>query len=302
MKEEGKVRYQFEIITDGACDISQSQIDEYGIKIVPFHITFVSEPSHSYLQGGDISTEQYYTRLVNNPKDFPNTSCPSPAFFMEKFEEAYKNNLPIICICISSTWSGSFNSALIAKEMMVNRYGPNPSIEIIDSRADCVLEGLIILETARMRELGYRFDQCVNILHKNYLGRIYFTVSDLTYLIHGGRVGKLVTYLGKVLPLNPIIVADNGTLSSSGVALQKKRAIKMIFKKIKDFFKNKLLRFEDFRFVVTNCYDDNELDSLQLQFQIEFGFLPEKTHIGMIISSHVGPETLGVSFLKKFDR
>ncbi|MCD8195278.1 MAG: DegV family protein [Coprobacillus sp.] len=296
------MRYTFEIITDGSCDISDSNIREYGIKVVPYHVTFMSDPSHSFTQGRDISTEQYFTWLVDNPKDFPNTSCPSPAFFMKKFKDAYNSGLPIVCICISSTWSGSYNSALMAKDMMMEKCGPDIKIEVINSKADSILLGLIVLETARIRNKGYSFNEVVKILRSETIGRIYFTTHDLTYLEHGGRIGKVKSLLSRLIPINPIIVASNGELSSSGVALKKKRAVSLIFTKIKAFFDEMHYKFEDFRFVIANCFNDHELDSLANWFKDFFHFKPLKAHIGIVITSHVGPDTIGVSFLRKFDK
>ena len=91
--------------------------------------------------------------MVDHPDVFPKSSMPSVDDFYQTFVKSAKENIPVICICITTKFSGSLQSATVAKEMVKDEY-PEARITVIDSTVNTVLQGLFVLEACRMRDMG----------------------------------------------------------------------------------------------------------------------------------------------------
>ncbi len=290
----------FQIISDGSCDLSQSLISENEIDIVPFSITFDSDKETALLQNVDITNDAFYRHLADSPKDFPYSACPSMHSYLDHFEKAYYSRTPILCVCISSKWSGSYSSACIAKDFFIEKH-PDAKIEVIDSDSNTVVQALYILEIARLRDKGVSFEEVVRLSRSDHEGRIYFTVNDLSFLEHGGRIGNLASLLAKIFPLNPIIAVRNGEIFNGGIALKRKRALTLVIERVKEQFAKAKAKWEDFIFTIGYCYDRLEAEGLQRLFEVATGIKALLLQIGMTIATHTGPTALGIGFIKKFD-
>ncbi|MDE6407265.1 MAG: DegV family protein, partial [Anaeroplasmataceae bacterium] len=103
----------FEIISDGACDLADETVSKLGIRVVPFYVAYDEQ---NYLREKvDFSVQDFYQKLVDNPNVFPKTSMPTAEDYMKEFERAYDLDKDILCITISKKFSGSLNSALMAR-------------------------------------------------------------------------------------------------------------------------------------------------------------------------------------------
>ena len=98
----------------------------------------------------------------------------------------------MICICITTKFSGSMQSATTARDMILEEY-PKARITVIDAEINTVLQGLYVLEACRLRDLGWEYDRMVErLLAIRESGRIFFTIGNIDYLKHGGRIGKVM--------------------------------------------------------------------------------------------------------------
>ena len=95
-----------------------------------------------------------------NPKVFPKTSLPSVADYGRAMYEYVEKGIDVICVCLTSKFSGSYNSAVNARELLLEQY-PQAKIAVVDSTVATVLEGLVVLEAAKMRDAGYSFERTV---------------------------------------------------------------------------------------------------------------------------------------------
>ena len=288
----------FEIISDGSCDLSTEQVKELDVKVVNFNITFDAE--HTYVENENLTLDDFYNQILNNPNLYPTTSCPSPNSYYELFLNSYKNGLPVLCICISSKFSGSYSSAIIAKDQLLEEF-PDAKVEIYDCRCNTVLQGLYVKEAVRMRNDGKSFDEVVKDIKDVCGSRIFFTVSNLKYLEHGGRIGKLSALIGGILQLNPIIILKHGEIFSGGVALKRKRALNNIIDKLGAYFEKNKLSFSDYRFVVGYCVDKDEALHLIDMLHKKYNINCDLERIGATIAVHTGPGAIGIGFVRKFD-
>ena len=98
--------------------------------------------------------------MVDHPDVFPKSSMPSVDDFYHAFEKSAKENIPVICICITKKFSGSLQSATVAKGMIEEKY-PQAKITVIDSTINTVLQGLFVLEACRLRDMGMDYEEII---------------------------------------------------------------------------------------------------------------------------------------------
>ncbi|MDE7161339.1 MAG: DegV family protein, partial [Anaeroplasmataceae bacterium] len=221
----------FAIISDGACDLADEVVSKLGIRVVPFYVAYDEE---KYLKEKlDFSVQEFYQKLIDHPDIFPKTSMPTAEDYLKEFEEAYAAEKDVLCVTISKKFSGSLNSALMARDMFLDEH-PDARIEVLDSILLSCPQGLLVREIVRMKENGLSLDEVLKKAEElKNTGRCYFTINGLSYLQRGGRIGKLTSVVGNILKVAPLIVAKNGEIQSGGLALSRKRAIMKILDKFK---------------------------------------------------------------------
>ena len=289
------------IISDGSCDISFAKAKELGIEIVPFQIQFIDEDFKK--EGVDIEVRHFYQSLVDNPNVFPKSSLPPVTEYVEVFKKALENNLDIICLCITSKFSGSYNSALNAKKILEEEY-KDSKITVIDTTVNTVLQGLVVKEAVRLKASGYQYDELVSAIN-SYLstGRIFFTIKGLSYLKNGGRIGKVSSIIGDFLKISPIITLKEGEIFSSGVAISRLRSLAKV-KNIAATYLDEVKATPDtYRIAVGYGYDIEEAKQFYADVKKLFpNYDIDFEQIGSTIAVHTGPHPLGIGILKKFDK
>jgi len=290
----------FEIISDGSCDLSDEAVSKLGIRVVPFYVAYEEE---SYLKEKvDFQVQEFYQKLMDNPGVFPKTSMPTAEDYCQEFQKAFELNKNILCITISKKFSGSLNSALMARDMFLEEH-PDARVEVVDSTVNSCTQGLLVREIARMRENGLTLDEVLSKIEEiKVTGRSYFTINGLSYLQHGGRIGKLTAIVGNILKVTPLIVQKDGEIQSGGIALSRKRAIMKIFDKFKSTLHKHNLSLEDYLIVVGYGNSLEEGMEFAKKFEEIFGKKVELfDQIGATIAVHTGPYPIGIAFIRKYD-
>lgn len=193
----------FRIISDGSCDLPVAFAEEKNVSIVPFYVSFDDE--HYERENVEIQIRDFYQQMVDRKGVYPKSSMPATQDYVDAFLPWVEKKVPVVCICITTKFSGSMQSALNAKNIILEDH-PDARIEVIDSTINTVLQGLYVQEAIRLRDAGYGFEDAVKRLEEiKSTGRIFFTVGDMEYLQHGGRIGKVASVAGSVLGIRPII-------------------------------------------------------------------------------------------------
>lgn len=290
----------FKIICDSACDLPKDLVTKYDIDVVSFYVSFDDQ---NYYKEQEKSTQDFYQQMVDHPGVYPKTSMPTVEEYFHVFEQYVKEDIPVICICISSKLSGSYNGARLAKQDILEKY-PQAKIEVIDSHLLTAIEGMLALELARMRENQVSFEEAITNIEKlKETGKIYFTIGSVDYLAHGGRIGRLKSILGTVLKIKPIIVFKNGEIDSAGMALTRNKSLIKVIESVKQFFKKNLLKFSDYLFGIGYGYKKDEAENFAKQVKEELDLKEDVFffQIGSTIAVHTGPHPIGITFLKKYD-
>ncbi len=291
----------FRVISDGSCDLDSEYAARREITVVPFYITF--DRSRHLREGVDIGVRDFYDRLVAEPDVFPSTSMPSVADYADVFEKFAAAGEDILCICITSKFSGSYNSASVAAETVMEEH-PGVSIKVLDARVNTVLQGMLVCEAADMRDEGLSLDDAFDRLTAiRESGRIFFTIGNMEYLVHGGRVGKVLRLAGSTLNIRPIITLKEGEIFPSGAAFGRALSKKKVLEKALAHLKG-LADINLFRFCVGFGWDRSEGEDFLGQFVsmlrgLGFTGSVPLCQIGATIGVHTGPHPLGVGVLQR---
>lgn len=185
------------IVTDSTCDLDQTIISQYDIKILPLKVIYPD--NKEYLDRIDISPDEIYNRM---PEEIPTTSLPSPATIIELFKKLRDEGFThVISIHISSGLSGTYNAV-----RNLTREFEDMVIEVIDSKALSLGMGIPVLEAAKALQekcsFAYALQRAKDILHSM---EVYFVVGTLDYLKKGGRIGYVAGTIGEIMQIKPII-------------------------------------------------------------------------------------------------
>lgn len=295
----------YEIVSDGALDLGLERTNELGVYVVPFYVSPDGGENHKK-EIIELKVRDFYQYLIDNPTIFPKTSMPSLQDYLDVFEEIAKTKNDIICLTISSKLSGSYNSAIAAKQILEENY-PDIKVTVIDTTVVTGLQGMLVEEVMKMKKANYTYEQMIEKIEKlKMTGRVFFTLQTMDYLVHGGRVGKLSGIAAGKLGIKPIITLQDGELLNGGIARGRKKAISKAITNLISYFKENHLNPNDYLFGIGFGYDQDEtvsvIEKLQKEILEEYPDFHQEINtfqIGATIAVHTGPDPLGIAILKK---
>ena len=285
----------YTIITDSCCDLNPEVAA--GIKqfeILPLSYTMAGVTSRESLVGE--AAKAYYDRLRAGE------NCTTSQINPEEFYQAYRAHIEkgeqLLCIHFSSALSGTYSSACIAREMILDEY-PDAVIEVVDSLAASAGQGMMVCDAARNRENGVGLCENAKWLTENRLNyAMWFTVDDLHFLKRGGRCTPSAAFFGSMLSIKPVLhVSDEGKLIARAKVRGRKQALHAVAQKV-----GELEGAADQTIFIS--HGDCESDALLVkQYLIdEYGCDPEKivlSYVGPVIGSHAGPGVVALFFRGK---
>ena len=278
------------IISDSTCDLSPELIAKYDIDILPLHILLGED---EYEDGRNITPQQIYD-WSDAHKTTPKTSAPSLAEAIDLFRPYIEEKREIVCFSISGSMSTSGNVMRLAAEELE----ASDLVTVVDSANLSTGIGLLVIEAAIMAEKGQSAAEIaatIESLKPNV--RASFVVDTLTYLYRGGRCNAVSAMAGGVLRLHPKIVVENGAMDASKKYRGKINSVIMSY--VKDMEEDlKSARPE--RVFITHSGCEPTIINAVRSYLEGLGIFREilETRAGGVISSHCGPETLGVLFIE----
>ena len=297
------MRESFHIISDGSCDLPTELTVEKNITVVPFYVSF--DEGHYLKEKEEIGIREFYQQMVDRKGVYPKSSMPSTQDYADVFLPCAEKGEPVICICITTKFSGSMQSAVNARELVREEY-PDAEITVIDATVNTVLQGQYVLEAVAMRDAGFTYRDTVARLEQiKSTGRIFFTVGNMEYLKHGGRIGKVGALAGSVLDIRPVITLKKGEIFPSGIGRGRKRSTDKAKSLLLDYLKDSGMDIDCFSLSVGFGYDleegkeyrDSVIEMLR-SHGYEIGEIP-MYQIGATIAVHTGPYPLGIGVIEK---
>jgi len=280
-----------QIVTDSTCDLSKDFIEKYGIEVVPLIVNFGDD---SYADGLEISSEEFFMKLRAS-EELPFTSQVNPAQFEEVFRRILDKGDDIVGIFISSTFSGTYNSAVIARDSFTNE--EQKKIHLFDSRTSTLALGLIVIESAKVaakdnhiEKVKERVKYCIE--HS----KILFMLDTLVYLSKGGRISSGQAMVGNLLNVKPILSINE---DAEIVKIDRVRGRKKGVHWLVDELEKRGVHPNDMPFALIH---GDDLDNLKLlKEQLADCYNEKKNYefcIGAVIGTHLGPGCVGVAYIE----
>lgn len=300
------MKRNFCVISDGSCDLPEDIIKKKEIDIVHFLVSF--DGNEYKKEGVEIELSEFYQRMVDEPNTYPMTAAPSPQDFYTFFERRAKEGSDILCVCISTKLSSSLQSARIAKEMLKDTY-PDIRVEVLNSLSCTLMQGAYLLEVCRLRDKGCTLDETIEVMQKLIKsGRILFTVGNLDYLHHGGRIGKVTAIAGTLLNVKPLITLEDGEIHSSGIKRGRKSSLNGVIDLLISYLKEYCCTPNDCTILIGYCHNAKEAESFRdmtmERLKNIFGAISPLPlcRIGATIGVHAGPYSIGYGIIQRSDR
>lgn len=285
------------IISDSTCDLSNEILEKYNIDLAPLSIKIGEK---SYKDRVNIQPNDFYA-MLDGLKTLPTTAMPSPNEFINLFDKAIEEGYQeILVITMSSGTSGSYQSAIIAKEYFDER-GTDIKVYVVDSKSMSHGSGYLILKSAILRERGASFKEIIDF-NETYKTNIkhFLSVDDLDNLIKSGRLTNVSAMIGKILKVKPIMSMRNG----KGAIVAKVRGSKKVYSHYIDEFKNRVdILLTDF-VIIGYTSDPMKAETLKTKLIQEAGFKGQIfiMQMGVSVGTHVGLGGLSMYFIEKGDR
>jgi DegV family protein with EDD domain len=277
------------IITDTGSDLPKQLVDELGVKMLPLVVQLNNE---EFRDRETIEPKQLYTSMKNG--EIPKTSQVPPAIIKDALEQFAKENKPAIYITLSSGLSGTYQTAVLMKNEVLEDY-PDAEIEIFDSQAASLGFGLMVYEAARQAKEGKSFGEIIHTLehYRDHLEHI-LTVDDLDYLLRGGRVSKTAAVMGTLLKIKPVLHMEEGKL----FPLEKLRGKKRALNRMVELMKERGSSLNEVTIGISHADDTETAQALKEMIIEETGNKNILvTMIGCAIGAHTGPGTIALFFL-----
>lgn len=284
----------YKILTDTGCDLPFELLKENAVDVIGMVVNFNGE---EYIEDNwkKINIEDYYNALRAGAQ--PTTSQITPSRFYDFFKPYLEKGEDILYIGFSSTLSGTFGSANIAKEMLLEKF-PDRKIELVDSNCASVGVGLLVLSAVQKRLVNMPLDELIVWLEnaKQNINHI-FTVDDLNHLKRGGRVSGFSATVGTMLSIKPILyMSEEGKLLNIDKVKGRKKSIHVM----SEYFGKGILEDSTTTVIIAhgNCDDDAAL----LKKLIENNYDIKNVLVvplGMTIAAHTGANVINMVFFGK---
>jgi DegV family protein with EDD domain len=273
------------IVTDTLSDITDELAKEWGLAIVPLYVRFGKQIFRDRVE---ITTEEFYRRLVNEPV-LPSTTQPTPNDFAEVFQKLAQETDEILVIVVSSKLSGTYQSATQAKEYMKGKC----RIEIVDSLTVALAEGLIAISAAKAVREGANLKAAAEVARKAVSRSHLIAYFDtLKYLAKGGRIGKAQGLLGSVLSIKPILTVKDGEMAP----LTRVRSLSAGL----DYLYNTVAGYKNIEgLAIEHATTPDDADTLVARVSATFpGQRIYRSVISPVIGTYAGPNALALTILE----
>lgn len=276
------------IVTDSTADLTEQEIQDFNIHVVPLNITIQEE---HYLDGETITKEEFKNKMIAS-SELPMTAQPSIGRFVELYDELGKDGSEIISIHLMNSISGTVNAARQAADITES------TVTVVDSDFTSRSMGIIVREAAQAAKEGKSTEEVLAFIESTrQRTKLYLTVLNLDNLIKGGRISRVMGAFSNLLNIKLFLEVINGKIE----IVQKGRGLKSLQKKYDEVFEEMKtcptgIQEIGIMHAGLNEFNQSQIDTLRELF-------PEaKLTIVMtspIIMSHTGVDAMAVTYLTK---
>lgn len=284
----------FKLVTDNTADLPQEYLKEHHVDYMV--LSYIVD-GVSYGKKKELDWKEFYAMMRGGK--MPTTSQANPEEAKTFFEKCMEESSEILYLAFSSGLSGTFNSARIAAEEVMEEH-PGVKICVVDSLCASLGEGLFVHKAVKMRDAGKSMEETAKWLTDHRQNFVHaFTVDDLFHLYRGGRASRTTAIIGTLASIKPKLHVDQeGHL----IVIDKVRGRKKSLNALVDYMEEKMGSWiqenkEDYVFISHgDALEDAEYvrDRIKERFGMEHFLI---NHIGPTIGAHSGPGTIALFFM-----
>ena len=278
-----------QIVTDSGTDVwlPPEQVAELNIHIAPLIVTLEGK---SYREGVDIQPDEFY-RLLAATDSLPITSQPSAGVFAEIYRRLAVTDPDILSIHMTSGLSGTFNAAQAGAKLV-----PEANVTLVDTKTLSAAAGWQVEAAARAARAGWPKEQVLALMERiGTASESMYTLKELKYLIHGGRISHMKGLIASVLNLKPLIGVEkvNGTYVQLGQVRTFKRAVKGLV----DLMAQQHAPGSALRVQVLHAHNPEGAAMLRdlVDQRFDCTWLPVGP-MSLVLGAHTGPSMVGVGY------
>lgn len=268
------------IVTDSTCDLPLQETEALQVEMLSLKVVFGSEV---YEDKRTITNEEFYKKLESS-KALPTTSLVSVGDFLDVFARHKQES--IVVLTLSAKFSGTHQSAVVAKEMTGRE-----DIYIVDTETISIALGMLVKQAVILRDEGADAQKiAAQIAEDSKRLRIYGIFDTLHYLVKGGRLSGVQGFVGSVLALKPILTIVHGNLSSIAKARGMAAAIRSLVEILQH------TDIIDTEMPVSFAHSGNPAKMLELKKQLKIKQSDGEYTLGSVVGTHAGPGAIIVAF------
>ena len=245
----------YNIVVDSCCELPEELKHDPRYEIVP--LTLIVGDSYERLDDDGFDQKEFLRAVAECPVS-PRSACPSP----EKYMEAYRTDADhVYVVTLSSKLSGSYNSAVLGKNLYHETYGEK-QIYVVDSRSASCGETQIAMQIARWEDEGMGYEEITEKIEKFTDGmHTYFVLDNLDTLRKNGRLSGVKALVASTLSIKPVMAGDQGSIVQLGQSVGIKKALaKMVDHVVRD-----VVDAEKKCLMITHCNNPERANSVKEQ-------------------------------------
>ena len=278
-----------QIVTDSGVDVILPEQDKAGLNyhVVPLVVTLDRK---SYRENIDIQKDGFYSLLIAS-ENMPVTSQPSAGDFAEIYHQLAKTDPDILSIHISSGLSGTVNAAQAASKM-----APEANVTVVDAKTLSAAAGWMVESASRAINAGWSKEKVLDLIERIKVASYsIYTLNDLKYLIHGGRISHMKGLIASLLHIRPMIGVDKET--GKYIQMGQARSFENAVKGIVSLISRQYEPGSELRVQVVHAQNPSGAEMLHEQIEKVFkcSWLPVG-QLSLVLGAHTGPSMVGVAF------
>ena len=245
----------YKIVVDSCCELPEELKHDPRYEIVP--LTLIVGDSYERLGDDGFDQKEFLQTVAECPVS-PRSACPSP----EKYMEAYRTDADhVYVVTLSSKLSGSYNSAVLGKNLYHETYGEK-QIYVVDSRSASCGETQIAMQIARWEDEGMGYEEITEKIEKFTDGmHTYFVLDNLDTLRKNGRLSGVKALVASTLSIKPVMAGDQGSIVQLGQSVGIKKALA----KMVDYVVRDVVDAEKKCLMITHCNNPERANSVKEQ-------------------------------------
>lgn len=284
------------VVADTGCDLPEAVVRAHGIHLVPLSLVTGDQVLRDRI---DVSADEFLRILLAGEE--ATTSQPTPAAFLEAYEDAAEEGESIITVSLAGVLSGTMASAEAAARSFREgeSLGRSTEVHVFDSRGATLMQGLLALRAAELAEEGMGTAEIIGELERLREGAgLFFTVDTFENLLASGRVGRGRALLGSLLDIKPILGVDG---EGRVAPVARVRGRRQLLPKVLELLGERVppgIGRPRFGVMHVGCEEVAEevADAIRERYGSEIEILMGPA--SPVLATHVGPGAWGVAYMK----